>query len=98
MDLKLHLSRKTYIGLTENNNIYLGSPLFIWRNKIKDFRHLLEKIASLIEGCQAKFLSHAEKVTLIKSVVQVIPVYTMNTFKILKTICKKSNSLIKKLW
>lgn len=51
----------------------------------------------MTEGWGEKFLSTAVKATLIISVLQSIPIYTMNSFKVPIIMCNKVDSLIKKI-
>lgn len=51
-----------------------------------------------LAGCQHKRLSQVGKATLIKSVIQAIPVYSMSTFKVPVTICKELDSLTRRFW
>lgn len=62
------LSAKARNELTDNNIIYLENPLFIQRNKTSDFQMINDIIASLVERWKTKFLSSADKATLIQSV------------------------------
>ncbi|KAH7543360.1 hypothetical protein FEM48_Zijuj02G0176000 [Ziziphus jujuba var. spinosa] len=74
--------------------IYLGNSLVLGRKKSKEFFRLKEKVNCKLEGWNKHLLSKAEKATLIKSVVQAIPSYTMTThllptaLKAWKDICK----------
>lgn len=58
----------------------------------------LDNIASRTEGLESKVRSYARKATLIKSFFQALSIYTMSTFKIPKTICKKVDCLVKNFW
>lgn len=46
-NLQMYLSIKTYIGLTDNNIIYLENPCFIQRNKTRNFLMIIDNIVSL---------------------------------------------------
>lgn len=69
----------------EKDITYLGNPLFIGRNKTKNFEALKKKIFGCIEGWMEKSISKARRTTLIKSVVQGILSYAMSTFHLPKT-------------
>ena len=64
---------------------YLGSPLFISKNRSASFQDLETKVFERLEGWMSKTLSRAGKATLIKAVAQVIPKYAMTTFKLPKS-------------
>ena len=49
-------------------------------------------------GWKAKFISKVGRETLIKTVAQVIPTYSMGIFKILKALCDTINSTLAKYW
>lgn len=61
-------------------SIYLGNALILGKIKIKEFWHLKEKIQTRLEGWQGKLLSSVGKATLIQSITQAIPTYTISTF------------------
>ena len=58
---------------------YLGTPIFTTRRTANTYQYLVDKIQMKIEGWQAKYLSMAGHVTLIKSSVASIPLYAMQT-------------------
>lgn len=58
----------------------------------------MERILQRINGWKEKNLSTAGKETLLKSVVQAIPVYAMSVFKLPKGICKDMCDVIAKFW
>lgn len=47
---------------------------------------------------EEKFLFHAGKENLLKSVIEAIPTYTMSVFWLPKTLCREINSMIGKFW
>lgn len=96
-NLKQRISTNAGIGMTAKNSTYIGNPMFIQRNKLRVFQGLLDKIANLAEGWQAKFLSSAGKATFTSLVLQSIPIY-MKTLKIPISVCKKVDSIIKRFW
>ena len=51
-----------------------------------------------MQGWKERFLSHAGKEILLKAVVKAIPTYTMNVFKVPKTLCSEINSMMAKFW
>lgn len=78
------------LGFKESkaDSIYLGNAFVFWRNKSKEFGRLKERVQSKLEGWRSQTLSKFGKATLIKSVVQAIPAYTMSTFKVHLGVCK----------
>lgn len=77
---------------------YLGSPLFVSRNKNASFKELKEKVYNRLEGWMSKTLSRAGKTTLIKTVAQAIPTYTMTMFKLPKSFNNSLDSLARRFW
>lgn len=75
-------------------SIYLGNHLIFSRNKTKDFAKVKERVLARLESWNGHMLSKAGKMTLIKSVVQAIPTYSMATFKLLEGICDKWMKLL----
>jgi hypothetical protein len=63
---------------------YLGVPLFLTQRKSKDFSFVKERLESKISRWKRKSLSWMGRATLLKSVAQSIPSYTMSTFCYLK--------------
>ncbi|XP_055814558.1 uncharacterized protein LOC129884254 [Solanum dulcamara] len=57
---------------------YLGCPLYIGRQKINYYSDLITKVVTKITGCQAKLLSYGGRVTLIKHVIQALPIYLLS--------------------
>jgi hypothetical protein len=58
--------------------VYLGVPMFISRSSTKDFSILQERLESRLKGWRSKCLSWTGRCTLIKSVAQALPNYTVN--------------------
>uniref|UniRef100_A0A803Q6R3 Reverse transcriptase domain-containing protein n=1 Tax=Cannabis sativa TaxID=3483 RepID=A0A803Q6R3_CANSA len=77
---------------------YLGNPFFYSAKKREDFNFLKEKILARLEGWKAKQLSTAGRHTLISSVLQSIPCYTMSTIKIPVSICSELDSILARFW
>lgn len=77
---------------------YLNLPTLIGRNKVIQFQYILVKIWTKMSNWKIKFLSGAGKEILLKSVLQVIPTYTMSIFLLPKVITSRRNSLFQKFW
>ena len=78
--------------------VYLGSPLKLSRSKTKDFKFLQSRIEAKLLKWRSKCLSWVRKGTMIKSVVQAIPTYTMSTSELPISICDKIDSATRRLW
>uniref|UniRef100_A0A2N9GPD6 Uncharacterized protein n=1 Tax=Fagus sylvatica TaxID=28930 RepID=A0A2N9GPD6_FAGSY len=77
---------------------YLGLPSLIGKEKITCFSQIKERVWSKVKGWKEKLLSQAGREILIKAVVQAIPTYTMNCFKLPVTLCKEIEGIIRRFW
>jgi hypothetical protein len=77
---------------------YFGVPLFLSRNKSKDFAFFKEKLEACTNGWKSKSLSWMGRATLIKSVAQASPVYTMSTCKLSKKLCNELDGVVRRFW
>ena len=75
---------------------YLGLPMVRGKSKVVTFKGLQESITKKVMGWKEKTISKAGMETLIKSVAQAIPTYSMSIFKILKSVCEDINSVLAK--
>lgn len=91
---------KKVFGFEEmaEGSINLGNSLVLSRNKSKEFKMMKDKINNRLNGWSKNLLSKAWKVTMIKSVLQALPIYTMSTFKIPTRICKKMDDIVRRFW
>ena len=77
---------------------YLGIPEQFGRKKDEILKYVTEKVKAKTQRWQNKFLSPAGKEVLIKFVASGTPVYPMNTFKLLKSVCDDINNILAKFW
>jgi hypothetical protein len=71
---------------------YLGLPTAVGRSTKEAFEHIPSKIRNIMGGWSEKLLSGEAKETLIKSVAQAIPTYSMSCFLLSPDTCKKITS------
>jgi hypothetical protein len=76
----------------------LGAPLFTTRNRTKDFKFLHERLKARLLGWRSKCLSWAGRNTMIKSVAQALPTYTLSTFEIPERTSEKLDSITGRFW
>lgn len=81
-----------------NNAVYLGNYLVFSRNRLKEFKFLKERVHQRLEGWNQQLLSKAKKATLIKTMIQAIPIYSMSTFNIPLGTCRTLDSMVKCFW
>ena len=77
---------------------YLGASMFLSRSSTKDFKFIQQRVESKLKGWRSKCLSWAGRCTLIKSVAQAIPTYTMSTFEVPATICDNIDAITRRFW
>ena len=77
---------------------YLGAPLFTTRNRTKDFKFLHERLEVRLLDWRSKCLSWAGCNTMIKSVSQALPTYTLSTFEVPERTSEKLDSITRRFW
>ena len=77
---------------------YLGLPSLVGKNKKASFNYIKEIVWRKIQWWKEKLLSQAGREILIKAVIQAIPSYTMNCFKLPLGLCAEIERLIRKFW
>ena len=87
LDKKLHQKTK-----------YLEVPLFVSSKRKEDFHYVKERLESKISSWKCKNLFWMGHATLIKSVAQAAPMYTMSTFLIPKGLCVEMDAMVKRFW
>ena len=60
---------------------HLGLPSMIGVDRVDCFKHLIERIAIIVNGWKERTLSYGGKEALIKAAAQAIPTYMMSVFK-----------------
>lgn len=68
------------------------------KNKSRDFKFLQDKLEARLNGWRSKCLSWAGRCTLIKSVAQALPTYTMSSFEVTKKVCDALDSQSRRFW
>lgn len=81
------------------DSIYLGNSLALSRNKTKEFKTLKDRSNNQLSGWNRYLLSKAGKATMIKSIIQAIPIYTMSTFRVSDGVCDDMDVMVRNfLW
>ncbi|WMV32844.1 hypothetical protein MTR67_026229 [Solanum verrucosum] len=73
---------------------YLGCPLYIGRQRIIYYSHLVEKVSKKICGWQTRILSFGGRINLIKHALQSIPIHTKAAISPPNTTIKYVESII----
>lgn len=74
---------------------YLGFPFLFGRVTSADFSFIIDKVHSRLAGWKGRLLSRAGRITLAKSVLSSMPIYTMHNLWMPESICDKLDSYIK---
>lgn len=77
---------------------YLGLPFCKHSSRTAAFTEIIDKVRAKLAGWKAKALSFAGRSTLIQSVAQTLPSYTMQTYILPVGICKKIDGLLRDFW
>lgn len=77
------------IPVVHEHELYLGLPVCSMRNKKLKFLNLTERVSKRLQGWGRKIFSSGGKESLLKSVIQSIPTYSMTCFYVPKAICDK---------
>lgn len=80
---------------TLNIGKYLGFPILSGRVKNDDFGYILERINSRIAGWKSKLLNRAGRVCLAQSVLNSMPVYTMQNLRVPYGVCDRIDKSIR---
>ena len=86
------------VKLVKCRERYLGLPSFARRNKRQLFDGLKDRIWSKVLGWNNKLFSAGGKEVLLKAMVQSIPSYTMNLFRLLEGFISDVHHLCSRFW
>ena len=81
------------------NTTHLGHPLILpGKNRPAAYNFIIDKFRAKLNCYKANRLSHAGRLTLIKSVFASLPVYYMSNILLSKSTINKLTSIIRKFW
>lgn len=91
---------KHFLRIRESrrHELYLGMPSFSLKNKRVQFGYIKERMMKKIESCQHKQFSKWGKEVLIKAILQAIPTYAINCFRIPTSFCKELDMQSARFW
>lgn len=82
-----------------NDTLHLGHPLILpGKNRSAAYDFLIHKFKAKLTSYMANILSHAGRLTLIKSVFASIPVYYMSSILLSKKVIAKLTSIVRRFW
>lgn len=86
--IKRRVGKAIKIHMSNDISKYLGCPLGQDRIKRSTFSEVIRKFQKKLESWKARFLSRANKITLIKAKLASFTYHLVNCFKLTKTIMK----------
>ena len=89
------LAQGLQVNLVQNPIKYLGLDFKLRGNRVADFQFLIDKLNSKLQGWKVKLLSQAGRTTLISSILQSLPLYTLSCFRVPGSICNKMDSIVR---
>ncbi|XP_026383447.1 uncharacterized protein LOC113278940 [Papaver somniferum] len=92
------MSRTLKIKFLSNYEKYLGTPLFIGRDKSKSFYFLVENFYSRLRSCKKTNLKVAGRTVVTKHVLSSLAVYHMSCFPLPKKITSKIDTIQRTFW
>ncbi|CAN0907190.1 Transposon TX1 uncharacterized 149 kDa protein [Linum grandiflorum] len=97
-DTRESILAATGFSTTNSHTSYLGIPTEWGRSRKETFGFLLDRLSAMAQSWKCRLLSHARKVTLIKSVLQAIPSYIMSLFILPTNLINKMNTMIRRFF
>jgi hypothetical protein len=83
----------------DNNTIHLGHPLILpAKDRSRAYNFVYDKFKSKLSAYKANRLSHAARLTLIKSVFSSVPLYYMSNILFSKKFLTKHTAIIRNFW
>uniref|UniRef100_M4EUN1 RNase H type-1 domain-containing protein n=1 Tax=Brassica campestris TaxID=3711 RepID=M4EUN1_BRACM len=77
---------------------YLGLPEHFGRKKCDLFSSIIDRIKQKAKGWSNRFLSTAGKMTMLKSVLSLVPSHAMSCFQLPVSLCKRIQSTLTRFW
>ncbi|XP_050231894.1 uncharacterized protein LOC126680759 [Mercurialis annua] len=86
------------IPVVQCHEKYLGLPSTVGKNRAESFKSIKEKVYQKLQMWKDKLFSCGGKEILIKAVVQSIPAYSMNCFKLPKSLIAELERICARFW
>jgi hypothetical protein len=93
--IKRTLCNRSGFKTGDPSSKYFGLPLAFNRSKKHLFENVVEKIKAKTQGWKCKVLSQAARITLAQSVLSLIPMYSMTSISLPKSICSQIDTSIR---
>uniref|UniRef100_A0A453GEU8 Reverse transcriptase zinc-binding domain-containing protein n=1 Tax=Aegilops tauschii subsp. strangulata TaxID=200361 RepID=A0A453GEU8_AEGTS len=95
---KAEVKNALHIQSESWNEKYLGLPVHVGRSRRKAFAFVKGALAGRVYGWKEKLIAKSGKETLVTTVAQAIPTFTMSCFYLTKSFCDELSSLIGNYW
>ena len=96
--IKEDLSRKLKVNIAAKIGKYLGIPIDPGTTKREIGNQIIDWLQSRLQTWKGKLLSLAGKLTLIKSVMQAMPIYSTLIHRLSKDTCNRIDRIIRDFW
>src|ERR1044072_6381284 len=91
--LRARILSITSIPFTTHFEKYLGFPILQGRPKACDFEYVVDRVSRKLASWKGKLLNKAGKITLVKAVLNAIPVYPMQLSWFPQSVCDRLDGL-----
>jgi hypothetical protein len=99
LQVKQDIKRIFPVPNIDDSFLHLGHPLVLpSKDRSAAYNFIYDKFKSKLSACKANRLSHAARLTLIKSVFSSIPVYYMSNILFSKKFLAKLTAIIRNFW
>jgi hypothetical protein len=96
--IQLEVKSTLSVTTTTFEEKYLGLPTPEGRMKNGSFQPIMSRFGKRLTNWDERFMSHAAKDTLIKSVAQALPAHVMGIFKLSNGFCEQYEKLVRDFW
>lgn len=87
-DIKAQIVKESGARLSGDSEKYLGLPSMVGKSKYKTFGGIKERVWNKVRNLKNNSLTQVGNDILIKVVIQAIPSYAINVFRLPKQLCK----------
>lgn len=97
-NIQQFLADNLQVNLVLMPSKYLGTEFKLRGRRVRDFQDLIDKMQAKLQGWKARILSQAGRSTLIAFVLQSMPLYTFQCFKVPEAVCNKLDATVRDFW
>ncbi|KAL0444013.1 UNVERIFIED_CONTAM: hypothetical protein Slati_2124000 [Sesamum latifolium] len=93
-ELKTEFASIFGVGVVAKHEKYLGLPALVRQSKREIFHNLKDRVWARLQSWRCRKLSQGDKVVLLKSVVQTMPIFVVGCFFVPASICRELESMM----